>query len=209
MARSSALTATALTLAALAHVVSGGRLPPLGVTAALTVLVACLSVVVTARRIGLGFTLAFTGGLQLVLHAAFTLLGGHGAAATPTLVAQSGGHLHTTVTAWAAPLPPPAGDIAMATHAGLASPVAVTMLALHVIATLLSAAALAGCERALWHVRTWLQPLFSPQDAVRVMPLRERIRLIDVCDRRLVPARVEHDRRRRGPPVVGGLLSRR
>lgn len=208
LARSTALTVTSLALAALAHMVSGGRLPPLGLTVALAVLVGCLSVLVTARRIGPGSTLGLTGGLQLILHATFTLLGGHGAGATHTLTAQSGGHMHTAVTTWAAPLPPQTGAVAITTHAGLASPGAVAMLALHVIATLLSAAALARSERALWQVWTWLQPLFCRQDPVRVFPLRERVRLIDVCTRRSVRARVEHDRRRRGPPVTRGLLSR-
>jgi hypothetical protein len=206
-ARSTAVLTSAFTLAALAHTVSGGQLPSPWLSAALAVLVGCLSVLVTARKLGPHVTVVVMGGLQLLLHEAFSLLGGHGGDATPTLITQPGAHLHTAAATWGAPLPLQGEHVAMATHAGLASPGAVAMLALHVIATLLCAAALAGSERALWQVWAWLQPLFTRPNPTCAFPQHRRISLIDARDHRPVPARVEHDQRRRGPPVTRGFLS--
>ncbi|NIZ93174.1 hypothetical protein [Kineococcus rubinsiae] len=206
LARSGAVVTTTLTLAGLGHTVSGGRLPSLWLSAALAVLVGCLGVLITARKLGPGITLVMMGVLQLLLHEALSLLGGHGGAATSMRITQAGGHLHAGVATWGAPLPPQAEHVAMATHAGLASPAAVTMLALHILATLLSAAALAGSERALWQVWAWLQPLFRHQGLAPVFCVHRQARLIDGGDHRPALTRVEQDRRRRGPPVVRSLL---
>jgi len=206
-ARSGAVVTTTLTLAALGHTVSGGRLPSLWLSAALAVLVGCLGVLITARKVGPGVTLVVMGILQLLLHEALSLLGGHRGDASPTSITQVDGHLHAASLTWGAPLPPQAEHVAMATHAGLASPAAVAMLALHLLATLLSAAALAGSERALWQVWVWLQPLLRRQDQTRVFFVPRQTRLLDVCDHWPVLTRIEHDRHRRGPPLVRGLLA--
>lgn len=206
IARCTALVVIAFTLAAVAHTLSGGDLPGVGALAALLVPVACLTFLVTARKVGTALTLTFMGGLQFLLHQAFSLFGGHGQSSTPILLTTGSGHLHTAMVSWGPPPPPATTHVAMAAHAGWDSPGALAMLALHALATALTAAALARSEQALWAMWSWLQPLFAPRSPVGIFAPHRRVSLIDAHDSRPVTEQVQRHRRRRGPPAMGSSL---
>ncbi|MCY0905598.1 hypothetical protein [Arthrobacter sp. H14-L1] len=72
--RSGAIGGTILALAAGAHTLAGGVLPPPVLMLALTALTAAVSAVVTSIRVPLTLMLALLGASQLLLHNVFDLL---------------------------------------------------------------------------------------------------------------------------------------
>lgn len=148
--RTAAVAGAVLSLAAGAHVLAGGRLPPAPVMAACTALVILGVVLVTRWKLTAPALTAILAAGQGLLHEAFSALSGStSATAAPTL------HLHGTV---AAGLTPSAGP---GLHRHLQADLDPPMLALHVIATLVTAALLSRGEAALWALAAWLRPLAS------------------------------------------------
>ncbi|WP_157874010.1 hypothetical protein [Kineococcus radiotolerans] len=231
--RTGLLVVITFALASLAHTAAGGRLPPTALLLPLAIPVACLAYVLTGRSISGRVTALLQTGLQMLLHQLFAALGGHATASTTShleavLAADHGGHLHgsnavqlspssfTASTPWSGtsllnvPFSGPSTDAglsALAPHPGFGSAAAAVMLLLHITATVLTIIALAGLERALWHVWTWLRPLCMLLLGASDYPWRMRASCIETVLAAPVLQRMGRRRRRRGPPVSSWFLS--
>jgi hypothetical protein len=157
LARAGTVAVVTVALAALAHVLAGGALPPFVVVVALTAVVLAAAVALTARRLGPVGAVALLGVGQLAVHSAFSLVASM--ACMPATV-----HAHHPGMAM--------GPQAVCTAAGtVAQPVlgASAMLVLHVVATLVAALVLVGADRALWWLAAWLRPLLGRPAPVAVV----------------------------------------
>jgi hypothetical protein len=193
--RSAVVAATILTLAATAHVVAGGELPPPGILLAFLAFTGLVSTTATRLRLRLPAMTALLGTGQVVLHEAFTAFsvtgapdGNGGAAAQPH---------------HAALLPPPASahQLHLRLHE-LDSGLAVGMLAGHTLATLACALLLAKGEDALWTLAAWLRPLAQPPAPAPPSPAARPA--LSVPARPAAPLPWRNLRRdcRRGPPAA-------
>jgi hypothetical protein len=149
LARASAVAATTVALALVAHVLGGGAIPSPLVVGSLVAVVLAAAVPVGGRRLGPVGATALLGLGQLGLHGCLDALAGMGCVPGPKMA----GHLHATQLACATA---PAHLGPHATGAGGSA-----MLALHVVATLAAALLIAGTDRALVHVASWLGPLVA------------------------------------------------
>lgn len=162
------MAATTVALALVAHVLGGGEVPSVILLGPLGAVVLAAAVLVSGRRIGALGAVALLGAGQLGLHRAFDLVGGMGCGP----VAGLAGHSHAaaeTVTCTAAT----AGPIP---HGGGSA-----MLVLHVVATVVTALLIAGTDRALTWIDTWLHPLVALFVPVRVpasatLPVKVEVR---------------------------------
>ncbi|WP_051274700.1 hypothetical protein [Cellulomonas sp. URHD0024] len=176
-----ALSSVALALGA--HVLGGGAVPPAVVVVPLVAVVLAAGVPFGGRRIGAPAAVALLGVGQLGLHHAFGALSGMGCVPAQEMT----GHVHTVQVACAAVPPqlPGAGGSAM--------------LWVHVVATLVTALLIAGTERALAWVGTWLRPLIAllapvPLPTLACLPVMvEMPHAVGRRDAGVVPLR--------GPPV--------
>ena len=157
LVRAGVVAAVTVALAALAHVLAGGSLPPFVVLVTLTAVALAAAVVVTAQRLAPAGALALLGVGQLAVHSSFSLFTTMACLPGPGDQAALFGHAHH-------------GGMVMQTQAactaadpGLAQPVlgASAMLVLHVAATVAAAVVLAGADRALWWLAAWLSPLIG------------------------------------------------
>src|SRR5688572_18647144 len=73
LARGAVVAGVTVALAALAHVLAGGSLPPFVVVVALTAIVLAAAVVLTGRRLGPVGSVALLGAGQLGVHSSFSL----------------------------------------------------------------------------------------------------------------------------------------
>ena len=168
LARAGLVAVVTVALAALAHVVAGGVLPPFVVVAALTALVLAAAVVLTGRRLGPVGAVALLGVGQLAVHSAFSLV--TSVACLPDGTGVAVGHVHH-----AGMQMPACSAVAPSIPAALGSS---AMLVLHVVATLAAALVIVGADRALWWLAAWLRPLVGgpapavvvPQPAVPAAP---------------------------------------
>lgn len=200
--RSTAVAATVVLLAALAHILGGGSLPGAGIMAAILALTSLFSTLATRRQLRLPAMTAVLGAGQLALHEVFTALSipvpetaavagaGHHLAGQADVVADRG-------------LPFAQVAEAAAGHAHqVDSPLAALMLTGHVVATLLCAGLLARGEAALWFLAAWLRPLIQLPSPVRLdggtVPAAVRPRK----DFTPLPWRNLRQDCRRGPPAV-------
>lgn len=144
--RTAVLAIAVLALAAGAHVLGGGQLPPAPVMAACTALTTLGVMAVTRWKMS-AFSLAgiLTAG-QGMLHEAFSALAGPASA-------PSGPALHFHGVAAGGPGLIPTLPSHPQTH--LEPP----MMAAHILATLLTAVLLSRGEAALWALAAWLRPL--------------------------------------------------
>ncbi len=147
MLRSAAVAAVILTLAAGAHTLAGGQLPPGPVMAACTALVLLGVVLLTRWKLTATALTGILGAGQWMLHAAFSVL----SESAPTGPAPVR-HLHTA----AATGVPAAHDLP---HSHLPADLDPPMLGAHVLATLVTAVVLDRGEAALWALAAWLRPL--------------------------------------------------
>ena len=145
--RAALFATTAVTLAACAHVVSGGQLPGSGILVAILALTGLACTVATRLHLGFPAAAALLGTGQLVLHEAFTAFGGSVAGKPAGEPPHHG------------PAVIPAGTLTHLQSHELASPLALLMLAGHALATLACALLLAKGEDALWALASWLRPL--------------------------------------------------
>ncbi|MEZ0447732.1 hypothetical protein [Cellulomonas sp. ICMP 17802] len=167
LVRAGTVAVVTVALAALAHVLAGGGLPPVVVLVALTALVLAAAVVLTARRLGPLGALVLLGVGQLAVHSSFSLFTSMACMPGAMGGAALSGHAHhagTVLQAQAAACP--------ASDAALVPPLlgASAMLVLHVVATLAAALVIAGADRALWWLAAWLRPLVGTAAAVVVAP---------------------------------------
>lgn len=210
--RAAVVASVVVALAGLAHVLGGGTLPAGVVLGALTSLVLAVCVALAGRRLGLVAVTAVLGAGQLALHHAFTLLGAVGcppgaadahaghSAAEHAAALQAAGHAGHAAHTAATGMVDAAAACAGAGHAAAAPLLgASAMLALHVVATVVTALVVAGGDRALHRLVAWLRPrvvvpgpVVVPAGAAPVRPV------VPVAPRR-APWTVVH--RRRGPPT--------
>ncbi|SDB89773.1 hypothetical protein SAMN05216410_0777 [Sanguibacter gelidistatuariae] len=166
LARAVVVAGTTLSLSLGAHLIAGGSAP----AAPVLVLVAMFMLLTCVALAGRGFTpvrlLAVLGLGQVALHGVFSWLGTTACAVVPAAPASGLGHAATHAhhqpdvaldlsTCLAPGTPSPAGSapvesLAHAAHLGSGAPATVTMVAAHVVVTLLVAALVARGERALW-----------------------------------------------------------
>ena len=165
LVRAGTVAVVTVALAALAHVLAGGGLPPFVVLVTLTALVLAAAVVLTARRLGPVGAVALLGVGQLAVHSAFSLFTSMTCMSGPMDEAALFGHAHH------------AGMVmqsqAVCTGAGAASRPLLggsAMLVLHVAATVVVALAAVGADRALWWLAAWLRPLVGGAAPVVVVP---------------------------------------
>ena len=166
LARGAVVAVVTVALAALAHVLAGGSLPPFVVVVSLTALVLAAAVVLTGRRLGpVG---AVAPARRRAARGALVVqpVHVHGLHAGPTDQAALFGHQHhpgMVMQSQAA---------CTAVDPGLAQPVLgeSAMLVLHVVATVVAALVLVGADRALWWLAAWLRPLVGGPAPVVVVP---------------------------------------
>jgi hypothetical protein len=139
------VTGTVWLLAAGAHVLGGGTLPPAETSMALIALVLVAVMLVLGRQLGMGRIAAVVSIGQLLLHQALSLL-----SHAPCVTSPHGG-LHQAATA--GPCLAGAPEPLMHTDQGLAMPVA------HILATAITAALLNRAEAALWRLVAWFRTL--------------------------------------------------
>jgi hypothetical protein len=164
LVRAGSIAVVTVALAALAHVLAGGPLPPAVVLAALTALALAAAVVLTARRVGPLGVLALLGVGQLAVHSAFSLF--TTMSCLPTSAVQGGSLAHQHHPGMV--MGPSAACTAVDVQPLLGSS---SMLGLHVAAAVVAALVLAGADRALWWLAAWLSPLFGTSEPAVVVPL--------------------------------------
>lgn len=177
-ARALALAVTAVGIAAGAHLLGGGQLPPPLLLAGVVVAAVFAAHAATALRLTRLGALGLLGAAQLALHTTFGLLAPGAAAAPGGSLASAAAHVHGGVRA-AAPAAPPelAADLSLRVPAAGAETAwsmvsmasmgpstgsaldAAPMLVAHVVATALTAVVLASADRSLWLLGAWLAPL--------------------------------------------------
>ena len=152
--RTAVVAAAVISLAAGAHSLAGGQLPPAPVMAALTALtVLCVVLVTRWEMTALSLTAVLAAG-QALLHEAFsTLLGTATQPPNAQALHDQALHGHGTVVR------APAASAGPELHRHLPADLDPPMLTLHVIATLATAVLLAKGEAALWALAAWLRPL--------------------------------------------------
>lgn len=163
LVRATVVALVVVALAALAHLLGGGELPPVVVVVALTALVLACTAVLTARRIGPEVAFVALGAGQLVLHRAFEAFATTSCAGVPV---GSGGHAHHAdhAAALVAVCAPTAAHGSGAVMLGGSA-----MLVAHVVATVAAALVIAGADRALAWLVVWLRP-FAGAPTTPVVP---------------------------------------
>jgi hypothetical protein len=166
LARGAVVAVVTVALAALAHVLAGGALPPFVVVVSLTAIVLAAAVVLTGRRLGPVGAVALLGVGQLAVHSSFSLFTSMACMPGATDQAALFGHEHHPGMVMQSQ------TACTAVDPGLAQPLlgASAMLVLHVVATLLAALVLVGADRALWWLAAWLRPLVGGPATVVVVP---------------------------------------
>ncbi|MBO3086141.1 hypothetical protein [Cellulomonas fengjieae] len=161
LARAAVVAAVTVALAALAHVLAGGSLPPFVVVVSLAAVVLAAAVVLTGRRVGPVGAVALLGVGQLAVHSVFSLVTSMACLPAATLA----GHQHHPGMAMPS-------QAACAADPALAQPVlgVSAMLLLHAVATLVVALVVVGTDRALWWLAAWLRPLVGGPAPVVVVP---------------------------------------
>ena len=193
--RTVAITAVIVGLAATAHVAGGDRAPrPLGL-AGLALGTAYVCAWLARRRLSLVAITALLGAGQWLLHHALELL------QTP-VCAPAAVHAGHAGHAPAATGCLPEGAATGALAAAHAAP-SWAMLAVHAVATALTALILASGERALWALCTLLSAFLPavPRPVVPALPAAPRLPVMAPRPRprRVVLLRAS---RRRGPPAT-------
>lgn len=192
--RTAAVAASVTSLAAGAHLLGGGRLPPTPVLAACTALVVLAVVILTRWKLQAPVLGAVLTGGQVLLHSLFSALSPAAVQASALPHAMPEGHQHPGLGAVAAA--PVGQDI----HLHLPWDVAPGMLTAHLAATLATAVLLAKGETALWALAAWLRPVLflSPVTFVHLTAAPVPARRETPVARRAVPR--AHPRR--GPPAT-------
>ncbi|MEH0109671.1 hypothetical protein V6N00_08120 [Tersicoccus sp. MR15.9] len=186
--RAAAVTTAMLVLAVGAHALGGGVLPPVPILVVVAVLALIPTMLLAGRRLTLTVLASLLVAGQFVLHLVFTRLAVPGSGVPATFLVGHGHHGGHDAGA----LDPSAVGSAMT-----ASP-SLPMMALHLLATLITAAILARGEAALVALLNWLRPLLHLPSPARVVT-SPRSTTGPVATVR--PARVAlRLPRRRGPP---------
>lgn len=163
IARAAAFGVATLALASGAHVSAGGALPSAMVLASLVLPLTMAAVILTSRRCGLLFLLGSLTAAQVLLHEALMTLTSHapGEMLAAAVGGQHGAHAlvsgpssgsmsgHSTSAMDSA-----MGGVALAGAGGWSA----AMMAMHALATVVTALLLARGEQALWQLVARLLP---------------------------------------------------
>lgn len=199
--RSTAVAATVVLLAALAHILGGGSLPGAGIMAAILAMTGLVSTLATKRQLRLPAMIAVLGTGQLALHEVFTALSVP--ASGRSSVAGTGHHLAGQADLVSEHGLPVAQAVEAAGHAHqVDSPLGALMLTGHVVATLLCAGLLARGEAALWLLAAWLRPLVQLPSPVMLDGGTAPAAVPPRRDFTPLPRRNLRQDCRRGPPAV-------
>ncbi|MDQ0145954.1 hypothetical protein [Pseudarthrobacter niigatensis] len=152
--RAIAFTAAMLTLAAGAHLLAGGILPPPVILAGIVALVLAPVTILSKTKINAPAMTGLLGSSQLALHWAFDAL-----SVSATFTPADGAHGHGAL---------PASSMAAVLAPGHAAVPGALMLALHAVATVATALVLARGEAAVWALAAWLRPLVRILAAVAI-----------------------------------------
>jgi hypothetical protein len=158
IARAAAFGVATLTLATGAHVSAGGAVPSLMVLAGLALPLAMAALILTSRRCGLLLLLSSLAAAQLLLHEALMTLSSQGPG---EMLAGAVGAPHSVHALLSSPMPAHSGAMmgfAMRDVPMAAGGWSVTMMAVHAVATLVTALLLARGEDAMWHLVARLMP---------------------------------------------------
>lgn len=193
--RAGMVATVALTLAACAHVLAGGQLPGPMILLALLALTGLACTAVTRLKLGFPAVAGLLGAGQLVLHEAFTALGGTVAGPAGNAAAPHHGPalLPTSL---------PASPLEQVQAHGLDSPLALLMLAGHAAATLACALILARGEDALWGLAAWLRPLIELPSPVSPDAAAAPAVAVPPVPAAPLPWRNQRPDCRRGPPAA-------
>lgn len=199
--RGVAFAGAALGLGVGAHLAGGGSLPGLGALVLLAIPVAWISFLLTRAQRGWPVIILALVGVEVGLHEGLSLLtapvdhflpmAGHG----PLTGAHAGMMTHT-----ASGLPPAAG------MSGMGLVPSLSMLAAHLVATVLTGAVLAYGEQLLWSLWSWWHHAVTVcADLVRLPVPRTSAPawLLTVSP---LPVPVNRHVWRRGPPRLGAGL---
>jgi len=209
--RAALVAVTTVALGALAHVLGGGAPPSVTVLVVLVALGFAPAVLATRRRLGPVLAVALLGAGQALVHVALGLVGPMACLVPGVPAGPHAGHGIAGAAAGLAQLSASAGGVSggVLTTGGAAAgcaPTAVhvmvgasTMVALHALATVATGVLLAGGERALWWLATWLRPVV---DVLRPAVVPASPRLVVASGRvAVVHAWQAGARSLRGPPV--------
>ena len=202
--RTSLVGATILGLAAGAHMMAGGSLPPAPIMAAILALHLMLTTFATKFRLSLPAMMALLLTSQLVLHRAFDALS-HGAHATTSMPAGHG-VMHSdayTATMLARAMPLTGQSAEAMGHSAMSG----AMMAAHLTASVLTAVLLAYGEHALWALAAWLRPLYRRAAVVQVFALPNPGAAIAPRPLPRLPWRNLRPDTRRGPPLQSAFFS--
>ncbi len=169
-----------------AHVLGGGDVPTTTVLVPLAAVTLAATVPFSGRRIGVPGAVALLGAGQLGLHQSFDSLAGAMGCAP---AADMGSHAHAVQVACTA-----SSQHAVGPSDG------VPMLVLHVVATLVTATLIAGIDRALSWIGTWMRPLVALLAPV-ALPASAVLRVRDATVHRAVGRRDLGVLPLRGPPT--------
>jgi hypothetical protein len=168
IARAAAFGVATLTLATVAHVSAGGATPSVLVLTGLSLPVIVMALILTSRRCGPLALLGVLAAGQVILHEALMTLSSHGSGEFLTSVAGAQHAAHTVMTgpmsahAAAAIGFAPGGTMAGGPMASVpmasAGDWSLPMMAVHAVATILTALLLARGEQALWRLVARLLP---------------------------------------------------
>ncbi|BCW69601.1 hypothetical protein [Arthrobacter sp. NicSoilB8] len=180
----------AVTLAACAHVLSGGQLPGSGILMAVLALAGLACTAATRLHLGFPAASALLGAGQVALHEAFTAFGG-----TVPGTPAGGAHHH-------GPAGLPTGVLTQLQSHEPDSPLDLLMLTGHTLATLVCALLLAKGEDALWALAAWLRPLTRLPSAVTHDAGAAPAAVCWPADSAPLPWRNLRPDSRRGPPAA-------
>ncbi len=202
--RTSLVGATILGLAAGAHLVAGGALPPAPIMAAILALHLMLTTFATKFRLSLPAMMALLLTSQLVLHQAFDALSHSAHAATPAAAGHGAMHTDAYTATMLAQATPLAGSTVEAMgHSAMSG----TMTAAHLTASVLTAVLLAYGEHALWALANWLRPLYRRAAVVHVFASPNPGAAIAPRPLPRLPWRNLRPDTRRGPPRQSAVFS--
>jgi hypothetical protein len=195
VSRAAVFAVVAVALAAGAHVIGGGSAPGPAALLVLGVPVVWASLFLTMARRRWPIVIGALAVVQIGLHEGLRLL-------SEPMAASFG-----------SPSPMAGHGVAMADMAmpapenvtGMAGP-SLSMVAAHLVATVLTGAVLAHGEQLLWSLWTWLRrSIIAPEPTPHFVP-RVRNAFAWNETRSLIPVLVDRSVRRRGPPGPGFRL---
>jgi hypothetical protein len=189
---------TALGLGVGAHLAGGGSLPGLGPLVLLAVPVAWISLFLTRAQRGWPVIVTALIAVEAGLHEGLSLLSGPTASFQPAGQGQMAMGAHAVAATHSAMEMPSAGAMS-----GMSLVPSFAMITAHLVATVLTGAALAHGERLLWSLWSWWHHALALVIGLVRLPAPRAVAPRWLLTVSLVPVLVNRSVRRRGPPRCG------